>query len=242
MRSWKRFFCSSLLMCRKNFRIFTLIVVQQFLELVDLIVALRPDVFGHQIVDAHDEHVFVVRAVEDSDVAVFGNGLVNAPEKIVRHFLRGRLLERRSPCSPADSRRTSRGGWCRPFRPRRGPAGRSAARACARRRAGIAACRGARTALSRLAFILWPFSQPSVSSGSHFPSFTFFPGVTRSSLLKLVAISSLASCRAPNVELCAPASTLPQCATRRKRSRLRTDRAAKAAQGAQCSFFRRSAI
>ena len=45
------------------------------------------------LVDAHDEHVFVMRAVEDADLAAARRGLMNAPEKIVRKFLRGRRLE-----------------------------------------------------------------------------------------------------------------------------------------------------
>src|SRR5579864_2805987 len=44
---------------------------------------------------------------------------------------------------------------------------------------------------SRLALVLWSFSHPSVSAGSHFESLTcFLPGVTMSSLLKFVAIGS----------------------------------------------------
>src|ERR1700691_1824115 len=63
------------------------------LEVVDLPVALGPDFFRNQIVDAHDEHIFVMGAVENHHLAALGNLLFDPPQKIVREFLRRRLLE-----------------------------------------------------------------------------------------------------------------------------------------------------
>ena len=69
------------------------VVVEQFLEFVDLVVAARPNLFWNEVVNAHDENIFVNGAIEDSNVAVFGNGVVNAPQIIVRSFFGGRFLE-----------------------------------------------------------------------------------------------------------------------------------------------------
>ena len=64
------------------------------LEVVDRVVARAPQRLGREVLDAHDEHVLVVRAVEDADHAVGGRGLVVAPEEVVRELLAGGLLER----------------------------------------------------------------------------------------------------------------------------------------------------
>src|SRR5215467_9333863 len=64
------------------------------LESIDVLVALLPDMFGDAAVGeflraqkrgmhAHDEHFFVVGAVEDADFAALGNVLMVAPEVIV---------------------------------------------------------------------------------------------------------------------------------------------------------------
>ena len=45
------------------------LVRERLLERVDLVVALRPDLLGHEVVDADDQHVLVVRPVEDADLA-----------------------------------------------------------------------------------------------------------------------------------------------------------------------------
>jgi hypothetical protein len=45
-------------------------------------------------VDAYDEHVLVVRAVEDADLALARNLLVDPPQVVVRELLRCRHLER----------------------------------------------------------------------------------------------------------------------------------------------------
>src|SRR4051812_2923685 len=70
-------------------------VVQQRLEVVDVPVAPAPHRLVDEVVDARDEHVLVVRAVEDPDVAVARRGGVDAPEEVVRELVGRRLLERR---------------------------------------------------------------------------------------------------------------------------------------------------
>ena len=47
-------------------------VGEHLLEFVDVLVALAPDLLGDQVVHAHDEHVLVVAAVEDGDLALAG--------------------------------------------------------------------------------------------------------------------------------------------------------------------------
>ena len=65
---------------------------QRPLEGVDLVVALRPDPSRSEAVDADDEHVLVVRAVEDPDLALARRPLVDAPQEVV-----GQLLRRSAP-------------------------------------------------------------------------------------------------------------------------------------------------
>ena len=62
-------------------------------EVVDLLVALGPHCLRHQIVHAHNQHVFVVRAIEDGDFAPFGYLRFDAPQKVVRQFFLGWLFE-----------------------------------------------------------------------------------------------------------------------------------------------------
>ena len=68
---------------------------QQLLEPVDLVVAARPHVLGHQLAHARDQHVLVVRSVEDGDVSSRRHGAVHAPQEIVVRLLRRGRLERR---------------------------------------------------------------------------------------------------------------------------------------------------
>jgi hypothetical protein len=68
-------------------------VNERALEGVDLLVPPRPDRLGDQLVDADDEHVLVVGAVEDRHFPPSGSLLVNPPEEIVSQLLGGRLLE-----------------------------------------------------------------------------------------------------------------------------------------------------
>ena len=65
------------------------------LERVDGVVAALPDRLRHELLDAHDEHVLVVRAVEDADLAALRQHLVDAPEEVVRELGRVRRPEAR---------------------------------------------------------------------------------------------------------------------------------------------------
>jgi hypothetical protein len=69
---------------------------QQFLELVDLVVALLPRALVDIAVDARDQHVFVVRSVEDRDLALARRAGVDAPQEIVAGFLGRGLFEARN--------------------------------------------------------------------------------------------------------------------------------------------------
>jgi len=62
------------------------VVKERALELVDVFEAAPDGLGGDELVDPRREDVLVVRAVEDADHAARGNGLVNAPEKIVACF------------------------------------------------------------------------------------------------------------------------------------------------------------
>ena len=66
---------------------------QTLLELVDLLVALRPDLLGDEVVDADHQDVFVVGAVEDDDFALRGRLAVDAPEEVVGRLVMGGDLE-----------------------------------------------------------------------------------------------------------------------------------------------------
>ena len=65
------------------------------LERVDLVVPARPDRLRDQIVDADDEHVLVVRAIEDGHFSPGRRRPVNPPQEVVCQLLGGRLLEPR---------------------------------------------------------------------------------------------------------------------------------------------------
>ena len=66
---------------------------EQPLEIVDEIVPLLPHLLRDELVHAHHQHIFVMRAVEDADVTEFGRALVDAPQEIVGELLFRRLLE-----------------------------------------------------------------------------------------------------------------------------------------------------
>src|SRR5579885_3666436 len=67
---------------------------EQALEVVDLPVARLERRARHRAVHARDEHVLVVRAIEDRDVTTPGRVAMDAPEEVVRGLLLGRRLER----------------------------------------------------------------------------------------------------------------------------------------------------
>ena len=70
-----------------------LLVDEPLLERVDLVVAAGPDRLRDQVVDADDEHVLVVGAVENGHFSLGRRGPVNPPQEVVCQFLGGRLLE-----------------------------------------------------------------------------------------------------------------------------------------------------
>ena len=70
-----------------------LVLGQQRFEFVDPAVAPCPGVLVDQLVDPGDQHVLVVRPVEDGDFAASWGVGMDAPEKIMGVFLRRRLLE-----------------------------------------------------------------------------------------------------------------------------------------------------
>ena len=57
-------------------------------ELIDLLIALRPDHFGHKIVNANNEDILIVRAIENDDLAASRRLALDPPQKIVREFFR----------------------------------------------------------------------------------------------------------------------------------------------------------
>ena len=69
------------------------IVSQQFLEVVDVIVAGFPGFFPGQFQHTRDQHIFVMRAIEDADVSSFRRLLMHPPQKIMREFPARRHLE-----------------------------------------------------------------------------------------------------------------------------------------------------
>ena len=66
---------------------------QHALKFVYLPVARLPDRPRHQSIDARNQHVFVMRAVEYRDLAAGRRVRVDAPQIIVRQFLGARCLE-----------------------------------------------------------------------------------------------------------------------------------------------------
>src|ERR671929_28165 len=67
---------------------------QAGLEGVDVLVARAPDLLGNEAVHADDEHVLVVRAVEDGDPAGGRRDLVDPPQEVVGELILAGLLER----------------------------------------------------------------------------------------------------------------------------------------------------
>ena len=63
------------------------------LEIVDEVVAPRPDLFGDEVVDTDDEDVFIVRPIEDDDLASPRRMLMCTPQEVVRGLFAGRHLE-----------------------------------------------------------------------------------------------------------------------------------------------------
>ena len=49
--------------------------------------------------NAHNQYIFIMRTVEESDGSPRGNGAVDTPEKIMIQFLGGRGFERLNPAA-----------------------------------------------------------------------------------------------------------------------------------------------
>src|SRR5260370_2169509 len=81
----------------KNDRI---IVSEQLLKVIDFLVAAAPDFLWHQILYASDQHVLVLRAIEDTHDTLSRSNLVYAPPEIVRQLLLALFLERKPNASP----------------------------------------------------------------------------------------------------------------------------------------------
>jgi len=64
------------------------------LEVVDVRIARLPDRLLHQLVHAHDEHILVVRPVEDRDLTEERRAQVDAPKEVVAQLFRRRNAER----------------------------------------------------------------------------------------------------------------------------------------------------
>ena len=77
-----------------NLRICGAVFGEDFLEGIDLVVALLDLILGRELAHPADQHVLVMRAVEDADEAAARRGDMRAPEEIVRQFFLARLLER----------------------------------------------------------------------------------------------------------------------------------------------------
>src|SRR5207245_11473539 len=63
------------------------------LEAVDELVTALDDVQGSQTVHPHDEHVLVMRAIEDADLADVREATADPPQEAMAFFLGGRLLQ-----------------------------------------------------------------------------------------------------------------------------------------------------
>ena len=66
---------------------------EELFPFVDEVVARLPHLFWRELVHAYDEHVFVMRAIEDRNVAALRRMRMDAPQKVVRLFFGSRLLE-----------------------------------------------------------------------------------------------------------------------------------------------------
>ena len=67
---------------------------EMLLEGIDLVVTLPPDRARHEIVHAHHDHVLVMGAVEDPELAVVRNGMMDPPQVVVIPLIVGGNLER----------------------------------------------------------------------------------------------------------------------------------------------------
>src|SRR5581483_2041853 len=59
------------------------VIGEQLLEVVDLVITPTPDLLRHKIMDARNQHIFIVRTIENAHDPSRWRDLVNAPEEIV---------------------------------------------------------------------------------------------------------------------------------------------------------------
>ena len=161
------------------------------LEVVDLPISVLPDRLGHELLDAHDEHVLVVRAVEDADAPLARRGRVDAPQEVVAQLLLGRDAEAGDPRPLRVEGGDRPCGSARPCRHRRAPGGRRAAIGRPRPTAapGIRRARRAAPSTRACAASLSP-SKPGVPRGSIAARSGRVPGATRSRSRKLTSASA----------------------------------------------------
>src|SRR5688572_3362899 len=69
------------------------VLAEHALEVVDLLIPLRPHGAGNEIAHANHEHILVMRAVEDADGALRRSRVMDAPEIVVAQLEVTRLLE-----------------------------------------------------------------------------------------------------------------------------------------------------
>ncbi len=75
-------------MCRNSLTIAVPSSDEHPLEAADVGVPLAPHRRRHQLLDAHDEHVLVVAAVEHADLALGGRVAMDPPQEVVTELLR----------------------------------------------------------------------------------------------------------------------------------------------------------
>src|ERR1043165_6190847 len=69
------------------------LVGQHLFKLIDVLKTLFPHGLWREVMHAHNQQIFIMRAVEDAKHALLRCGFMNAPEIIVAQLLFGRILE-----------------------------------------------------------------------------------------------------------------------------------------------------
>ncbi len=72
---------------------------ETLLKGVDAVISFGPDTFGDKIVDTNDQHIFVMRAVENHNFSPSRDSPVCPPKEVVGQFFPGGLTERRHPAT-----------------------------------------------------------------------------------------------------------------------------------------------
>ena len=69
------------------------VLYEGFFESVDLLVALIEGLLGCELADAANQHILVVRAIENADETAARTSDMGTPQEIVRQFRRARSAE-----------------------------------------------------------------------------------------------------------------------------------------------------